>query len=87
MLYLRGEHIPPPCFVRRTLYGAALLAGSEVNALSAGVTSRTYMRPPENAVSVLDFDGRDPLDTRFVIWPTQPELGLPVADILEEVKP
>lgn len=85
VLYLRGDHIPTPCFLRRTVYGAAALIGSEVNALSIGVSTRTRMHPPYDAVSLLSFDARNPLDARLIVWPAGPTREIPVAAIRKEV--
>lgn len=85
--YLRGEDVPEPCFTRRVVYGATAVAGGELAALSVGVTSRTYTRPPPDAVTALDFTSNHPLDTRFVVWRVAPGEALPVSTIREEVSP
>ena len=85
LLYLRAVNVPKPEFVRRALFGAAALAGSEVTAVSVGVTTRTRTSPRANAVSLLSFDARHPLETRFNVWPAGPGQRLPVETILKEV--
>lgn len=85
--YLRGDDVPAPCFTRRATYGAAATAGAELNAFSIGVTSRTHMGPPADAITVLHFDDRRPLDTRLIVWTADPAATLPIATIIKEVSP
>ncbi len=86
-LYLRGEGVPKPRFVRRVIYGVGVHFGSEARAVSVGVASRTLLEPPMDALSVLRFDESRPLETRFAVWHDAPELDLPVSEILKEVEP
>jgi hypothetical protein len=85
--YLRGEHIPLPCFTRRATYGAAATTGAELSALSIGIATRTYTRPPPDAITVLHFDDARPLDTRLSVWGADAPGELPVATIVKEVNP
>lgn len=87
LLYLRREKDRDPSFVKRGTYGAMVLVGREVNALSVGMITRTWLWPPHNSLSVLRFDDRVPLDMRFVVWNSRLGKELPVSDILKEDLP
>jgi len=87
LLYLRREKDIDPSFVRRATYGAMVLVGREVNAMSVGIITRTWLWPPHNSLAVLRFDDRFPLDMRFVVWNSRSEKELPVSEILKEDLP
>ncbi len=69
------------------MYGATLLMGKEVNALTVGIRTRTQVELPQDAFSLLDFDAERPLEMRFVIWRVKPGEELPIFDNEEEGKP
>ena len=87
LVYLREEGVPEPFFERRVVVGASALAGAEANAVSLGVTVRTQMDPPADAVSALRFDACSPMAAELAVWRANPGEELPVSDILKEVEP
>ena len=84
-LYARVEGLRPAQLVRRVVYGAEVTAGPEARALSLGVTARMHIHALPDAVSIVRFNSRWPLATRFTVWSTPRDGVLVAADILEEV--
>lgn len=84
LLYLRREESRSPAFVKRTTYGAIILAGEEVSAVTIGIATRTWFWPPPGSFSILRFDASSPLTTRVIVWRPQPERELPVSEVLEK---
>jgi len=87
LLYLRVEGVSEPRFVNRMTYGAEVVVGKEANAFSVGATSRTWVKPPENALSLLRFDSSRPMVTLFWVWLHTPGRDLPLSTILKEGEP
>ena len=86
VIYLRVEGLPRPHLVSRTIYGAEILVGSEVNALSVGAVWRTLFTPPENAFSMVHFDTSRPLEARAWVWFDAPERSVPISELLKEIE-
>ena len=68
LLYLRGEQVPKPEFLSRSLYGTELAIGTEANALSVGASTTTELRPRTNALYAFRYDGHLPMETLFQVW-------------------
>jgi hypothetical protein len=85
LAYLRGIGVPAAPLVVRRLYGAQLAAGVEATALSVGVIVRADMRPPDDAVTLLEFDAASPLRARLTVWPAA-EAAVRATEILEEAR-
>jgi hypothetical protein len=69
LLYLRVEAMPAPLLVVRRMLGAEITLGGEANAASLGWTSRALVQPPPDALSLVRYDSRRPLDTVVAAWP------------------
>jgi hypothetical protein len=69
------------------MYGATMVMGKEVNALSVGVTARTQVELPQGAFSLLHFDADHPLEMRFVIWRLKPGEKLAFFENAKEEEP
>jgi len=67
LLYLRGEHIPSPELVSRSVLGSELGIGAEANTFSVGLSNTTEVHPTDNAFHVLRYDGHRPMETLFQI--------------------
>ncbi len=68
LVYLRGERVPEPEFLSRSIYGVELGIGAETNALSLGTSRTTEARPHDNAMYSFRYDSRRPLETLFQVW-------------------
>ena len=73
--------------ITRRLYGAQVIAGPELSAVSLGITAVTRVRVPDDALVHVIYDSHAPLSAVFSVWPVGPDGPLPFPDVLEEVMP
>jgi hypothetical protein len=74
-IYLRVTIVP--ALVHRATWGFEAAAGTELTGLSLGLTKRTVIRPPGDALGIVQFAPGRPLETIFTIWPSSAGLPLP----------
>jgi hypothetical protein len=86
-LYYRVQTARPPGLVVRRLHGLQLGAGPEVRGVSLGMVSLARLDAPDNAIAVVRYDARAPMNARFSLWRPRLDDELPLTEILEEVGP
>lgn len=68
LFYLSMERHADDYFLYRSVYGAEIMVGKEINNLSFGAVRRTIFKPPDNTFSSLHFESNHPMQTQARIW-------------------
>lgn len=86
LLYLRGEHVAAPVVLQRRLVGIGASVGAEMQALSAGYSSRLAVQPAHDSFSVVVFDSNRPRESVCRVQPVAALYDGSLSNSLKEVQ-